>query len=186
MKCDRYVCNVSNYHFVQRIPLYQDFSLSSLRKARLRSTLSRWWVFCAALYVIISRIRVPLLGMLNATKGNKYESIFSVSHYVLKMCHARILQTRVNKLNEQVTSMASKIKELESALAAARLQMNASVDPPEECDGREPDNQRPIRRRAYGEGSGTLAINEDGVSNFHGDTAQSEVSTLHTISHTSA
>ncbi|KAF7798671.1 hypothetical protein EIP86_009895 [Pleurotus ostreatoroseus] len=70
--------------------------------------------------------------------------------------------------------MSSKIKELESALAAARLQLSASTEPSEEIDGREPDNQRSLRCRPYGVGSGTLAMDGEGVSSFHGETAQSE------------
>ena len=89
---------------------------------------------------------------------------------------ARVLQVRVDKLNEEVASMSSKIKELESALAAARLQLSASTEPSEEIDGREPGNQRSLRCRPYGVGSGTLAMDGEGVSSFHGETAQSEVS----------
>lgn len=71
--------------------------------------------------------------------------------------------------------MEAKIKELESALANAHLQYGIDSEAEEEGDSRDPQCVRG-RRRPYGEGSGSLAIDSDGVSRFHGDTAQSEVS----------
>ncbi|KAJ3528064.1 hypothetical protein NM688_g8044 [Phlebia brevispora] len=68
--------------------------------------------------------------------------------------------------------MNARIKELESALAAARV--SASTDATEESDGREPDCKYSIRRRAYGDGRGTLAMDEEGLSSYHGEMAHSE------------
>ena len=71
--------------------------------------------------------------------------------------------------------MSAKIKELECALAAAHLQLRSGSDPPEDSIDRNPDLDPIARRRSYGESSGSLAIDQDGVSRFYGDTASSEV-----------
>lgn len=71
--------------------------------------------------------------------------------------------------------MSAKIKELECALAAAHLQLRSGSDPPEDSVDRNPDMDPIARRRSYGESSGSLAIDQDGVSRFYGDTASSEV-----------
>lgn len=71
--------------------------------------------------------------------------------------------------------MSAKIKELEYALAAAHLQLRAGSDPPEDGGDRNPDCYQTARRRSYGDSSGSLAIDQDGVSRYYGDTAASEV-----------
>ncbi len=71
--------------------------------------------------------------------------------------------------------MSAKIKELESALAAAHLQLRVGTEPPEESQGRDPSTRTGVRRRSYGDGTGSLAIDQDGMSRYYGDTAASEV-----------
>lgn len=71
--------------------------------------------------------------------------------------------------------MSAKIKELESALAAAHLQIRTRSTSPED---RQPENKgvTGARRRMYGLGTGSLAIDEEGLSRYYGDTSASEVS----------
>lgn len=71
--------------------------------------------------------------------------------------------------------MTAKIKELESALAVAHLQIRSRPDPPDEC---QPENKGTTgaRRRMYGVGTGSLAIDKEGLSRYYGDTSASEVS----------
>ena len=87
----------------------------------------------------------------------------------------RALQSHAQKLGEQVTSMSAKIKELECALAAAHLQLRSGSEPPEESGDRTQEWHHTNRRRSYGESTGSLAIDQDGVSRYYGDTASSEV-----------
>ena len=68
--------------------------------------------------------------------------------------------------------MSAKIKDLESALAAAHLQMRAQTDPPEGSS----KGYTGTRQRSYGVGTGSLAIDNEGVSQYFGDTSASEVS----------
>ena len=74
--------------------------------------------------------------------------------------------------------MEAKIKELEEQLAAAHLHMSNGPESLEETDGRDPHSESNKMRRPYGDGSGCgcLAIDREGVSRYHGDTAQSDVS----------
>ncbi len=68
--------------------------------------------------------------------------------------------------------MTAKIEELESALAAAHLQLHATAD---HVDHGPQTTLFTERRRPFFQGSGSLAIDQDGVSKYHGDTAASEV-----------
>ena len=72
--------------------------------------------------------------------------------------------------------MTAKIKELESALAAAHLQIRQQSDPPEDLPSGK--GFTGSRRRSYGVGTGSLAINNEGLARYFGDTSASEVSTL--------
>jgi hypothetical protein len=87
----------------------------------------------------------------------------------------RALQSHAQKLGEQVTSMTAKIKELEFALAAAHLQIRANSDPPE-SPGDTTKSLRDNRRRSCGVGTGSLAIDNEGVARYFGDTSAPEVS----------
>lgn len=72
--------------------------------------------------------------------------------------------------------MTAKIKELEDALAAAHLQIRQSTsEPPEETH---PTHEGLVdaRRRSYGTGTGSLALDDEGRAQYYGDTAASEVS----------
>ncbi|EKM49978.1 uncharacterized protein PHACADRAFT_213749 [Phanerochaete carnosa HHB-10118-sp] len=89
-----------------------------------------------------------------ATKGNK------------------ALQSHAQKLGEQVTNMSAKIKELESALATAHLQIQTQSDPPEDAAAKK--GCTGSRRRSYGVGAGSLAINSEGLARYYGDTSESE------------
>ncbi|KAJ3527260.1 hypothetical protein NM688_g8153 [Phlebia brevispora] len=95
-------------------------------------------------------------GVMNATKGNK------------------ALQAHAQKLGEQVTNMTAKIKELESALAAAHLQLRSGNYQSEYSRERNFQNSLSCKRRPYGGSPGSLAIDQDGVSRYYGDTASSE------------
>ncbi|CAL1714732.1 unnamed protein product [Somion occarium] len=95
-------------------------------------------------------------GTLTATKGNK------------------VLQARAQKLGEQVQSMTARIKELEAALSEAQstVQSASRAPPPQvpEEPNREPDAE--VHRLI--EAVGSLAINDDGASKYHGSTSSSE------------
>lgn len=69
--------------------------------------------------------------------------------------------------------MTAKIEELESALAAAHLQLHAATNG--YVDRRPQTTVFTGRRRPLGQSSGSLAIDQDGVSKYYGDTAASEV-----------
>lgn len=70
--------------------------------------------------------------------------------------------------------MSAKIKELESALAAAHLQIRSQPgSPADEVDSK---GVTGCRRRMYGVGTGSLAIDKEGLSRYYGDTSASEVS----------
>ena len=90
--------------------------------------------------------------------------------------------SHAQKLGEQVSSMSAKIKELECALAAAHLQLRAGSNPPDDAGDRtdrNPDWGPAGQRRSYGVNSGSLAIDQEGVSRYYGDTASSEVRPWH-------
>ncbi len=86
----------------------------------------------------------------------------------------RALQCHAQKLAQQVTNMSAKIKELENALAAAHL--HAGLDLPGGDQDRDPHHHYNERRRSYEESPGSLAMDQDGLSRYYGDTAASEVS----------
>lgn len=69
--------------------------------------------------------------------------------------------------------MSVKIKELEGALAAAHLQIRTQSDSPE--DAPEKKGHAGARRRSYGVGTGSLAIDGEGLARYYGDTSASEV-----------
>lgn len=73
--------------------------------------------------------------------------------------------------------MSAKIKELESALAAAHLQIRSQSDSPQ--DETEGKGLIGCRRRMYGVGTGSLAIDNEGLSRYYGDTSASEVCVEH-------
>ena len=91
----------------------------------------------------------------------------------IRICRA--LQSHAQKLGEQVSSMSAKIKELESALAAAHLQLQATPEEPEDTDTRDPKKHGTSRQRMYGDSAGSLAIDPNGIAVYFGDTAASEV-----------
>ena len=67
--------------------------------------------------------------------------------------------------------MSTRIRELESALEAAHLQLRAE-NHRTDYSQKDPSN---ARRRPCGQGSGSLAIDQDGAARYYGDTASSEV-----------
>lgn len=70
--------------------------------------------------------------------------------------------------------MTAKIKELEDALAAAHLQIRQPAsEPPEETHSTH-KSLVGTRRRSYGTGTGSLALDDEGRARYYGDTAASE------------
>ena len=84
---------------------------------------------------------------------------------------AEAAQQREDALYEQIETQAARIRDLEAALTPrqARDLRAQGADKPE--------TQGPTgaRRRMYGVGSGSLAIDKQGLSRYYGDTTQSEV-----------
>ncbi|KIP10047.1 hypothetical protein PHLGIDRAFT_125875, partial [Phlebiopsis gigantea 11061_1 CR5-6] len=122
---------------------------------------------------------------MKATKGAKAlkEHVARLSDELEQLCHKNGMLEDTNallageaaqqqedntRLREQVSTQTARIRDLEAALTQRqpRDRSAQAADKPESSAG--------ARRRMYGVGSGSLAIDKDGLSRYYGDTTLSE------------
>lgn len=75
--------------------------------------------------------------------------------------------------------MKAKIQELETALAATRLQPQSEPQSPEDPSSDDLFDQTYSRVKTDNEPSGTLGIDQEGIARYYGENSLSEVSNRH-------